>query len=228
MMSLVRVDECRSDVARLVLCRPEKRNALSADLLLATLQAIDDIDESGATVGILASEGDVFCAGADLAGLGGDGPTMVDLCERLLTSTAFWIAAVQGPAIGAGVALVAVCPMSVVSRQAWFGLPEVSLGLFPAGVVAYLEPSLGTRHCVEWGLRGSRISAVAPEVRNLVTELVEAGDVEGRVMDWAVKLADTRAPTETARMVWQGALRTHAARERRREVIALLTSHGSR
>ena len=73
MMTLVRVEECRSDVARLVLCRPEKRNALSTDLLRDTLQAIDAIDASGANVGILASEGAVFCAGADLAGLGGTG-----------------------------------------------------------------------------------------------------------------------------------------------------------
>ena len=153
---------------------------------------------------------------------------MVDLCERLLTSTAFWIAAVQGPAIGAGVALVAVCPMSVVSRQAWFGLPEVSLGLFPAGVVAYLEPRLGTRHCVEWGLRGSRIPAVAPEARSLVTELVEPGDVRGRVIELAGKLADNRAPTETARVVWQGALRTQGVRERRRDLIELLSSHRGR
>jgi enoyl-CoA hydratase/carnithine racemase len=227
MMPLVRLEECRPSVARLVLCRPEKRNALGADLLRATLQAIDAIDASGASVGILASEGDVFCAGADLAGLGGDGPTMVDLCERLLTSSAFWIAAVQGPALGAGVALLAVCPMSVVSRQAWFALPEVSLGLFPAGVAAYLEPTLGTRHCVEWGLRGSRIPAAAPEVRNLVTELVDPGDLEGRVMEWAVKLADMQAPTQTARLVWQGALLTHGVRERRQELVALLSSHRS-
>jgi enoyl-CoA hydratase len=225
-MSLVRVEMCTPNVVRLLLCRPEKRNALSADLLLASLRAIDEIDASGAQVAILASEGDVFCAGADLRGIGGDGPTMEDLCERLLTSTAFWIAAVQGPAIGAGVALLAVCPMSVVSRDAWFGLPEVSLGMFPAGVVAYLEPRLGTRHCVEWGLRGSRIQAAAPEVRNLVTELVDAHDLESRVRDRAVELADRRVPTDTARAVWQGAFRSDGVRERRKELMALLSAKG--
>jgi enoyl-CoA hydratase/carnithine racemase len=116
--------------------------------------------------------------------------------------------------------------MSVVSRDAWFGLPEASLGMFPAGVVAYLEPRLGTRHCVEWGLRGSRIQAAAPEARNLVTELVDADDLESRVRDWAAELADMRVPTETARAVWQSAFRSDGVQERRKELMALLSSKG--
>jgi enoyl-CoA hydratase len=223
-MSLIRIETVTPDVVRLWLCRAEKRNALSAALVTDALAAIEEIDSMDIKVAILAGEGAVFCAGADLGGIGSstDEPTMVDLCERLLTSSAFWVAAVQGPALGAGVALLAVCPMTVVNRETWFSLPELSLGMFPAGVMAYLEHRLGTKCCIEWGLRGSRWPATAPEIQGLVTELVEEEGLESRVLEFATGLAEVPVPTDSARLAWQGAFRTQWARDRRKELIALL------
>src|SRR5580704_8432773 len=95
-MSLVALETLAPGLARLRLRRPDKRNALNQELLRDAIAAIGAAEEAGAAVGILAAEGQAFCAGADLreASSATDSLTMVDLCDRLLDC--------GGPRSGAG------------------------------------------------------------------------------------------------------------------------------
>jgi methylglutaconyl-CoA hydratase len=223
-MSLVTLETLTPGLVRLRLCRPDKRNALNQELLRDSIAAIDAAEEAGAAVGILAAEGQVFCAGADLrdASATADGPTMADLCDRLLSSSVYWIAAVQGAALGAGVALAAVCPTTLARKGAWVSLPEVSLGLFPAIVVAYLEPRFGTKFAVEWALAGTRLPAEAQEMRPLFTEVLDEDQFERGVVTCAERLKALGAPVATARRVWQSRFSDDWSKSRRLQLFELM------
>jgi enoyl-CoA hydratase/carnithine racemase len=221
---LVTFETLTSDLVRIKLRRPDKRNALSHDLLRDALAAIDTAEQAGASVGILAAEGPTFCAGADLRDENAPASplTVIDLCDRLLASSVFWIAAIQGPALGAGVALAAVCPATLVCRGAWFSLPEISLGMFPAVVVAYVEPRLGVKQAAEWGITGTRYGAGSPEMRQLVTEVLEDEKFDEKVAEYAERLASAGAPVKAARLAWQSGINSNQAKNRRLELFGFM------
>src|SRR5207244_970408 len=129
-------------VARITLARPERRNAFDAELIAAFVDALGKIDLDARAV-ILDSEGDAFCAGADLNWM----KSMVDfgLAQNIADSRALaemfraldglampLVARVQGPALGGGAGLVAVADIAVASTEAVFGFTEVRLGIIPA------------------------------------------------------------------------------------------------
>jgi enoyl-CoA hydratase/carnithine racemase len=224
MTSLVTLETLTPGLVRLRLCRPGKRNALSHELLGAALAAIDAAEQSGASVGILTGEGSIFCAGADLRDAGApDHPlTIIDLCDRLLESRIFWIAAIQGPALGAGVALASVCPATLARRGAWLSLPEISLGIFPAVVVAYVEPRLGLKLAVEWGLTGTRFDADSADMRPLITGVLEQEKFDEQVAAYAEGLASAGAPVLAARLAWQSGFSGEQVKRRRLELFELM------
>jgi enoyl-CoA hydratase/carnithine racemase len=227
-MSLVALETLAPGLARLRLRRPDKRNALNQELLRDAIAAIGAAEQTGAAVGILAAEGQAFCAGADLreASTTADSLTMVDLCDRLLDSSVYWIAAVQGAALGAGVALAAVCPTTLARRGAWVSLPEISLGMFPAVVVAYLEPRFGTKLAVEWALAGTRLPVEAEEMRPLFTEVIDSDQFDGRVAEYAERLTALGAPVAAARRAWQTRFSDDWSKRRRLQLFELMGGAG--
>jgi enoyl-CoA hydratase/carnithine racemase len=140
-------------VAVLRLNRPEKRNALSWELIAefeAALADLDSREECRALV--LTGTGGSFCAGADLSllsGLGTEGARRLSerlqaLAERLAQLSQVTVAAVEGYALGGGMELALACDLRVAAAGARFGVPEVRLGLFPAaGGTARLVELLG-------------------------------------------------------------------------------------
>src|SRR5579875_2025573 len=126
-------------IARLTLNRPEKRNALSFDLLGQLESAIDAIGGAPeARVIVIGSVGPVFCSGHDLAEMVGrseeDYRELFAACSRVMLGLRRLpqpvIARVQGVATAAGCQLVAACDLAVASEEATFATPGVKIGLF--------------------------------------------------------------------------------------------------
>src|SRR5947209_10171662 len=139
-------------VFRLVLNRPEKRNALNIELCRALLDTLETAarDRSIGAI-LLTASGKSFCAGMDLAEIaeGGESNVMNALHEQLFTIGARLekplVAAVEGAALGGGTGLVANCHIVVGSREATFGLTEIRLGLWPFLVFGAVSAALGER-----------------------------------------------------------------------------------
>lgn len=187
-------------VATLTLNRPEKRNALSPDLveaLLAQLQrAREDRD---VRVVVLTGAGDkAFCAGGDLgAQQGGDGLLALhNARERfhLLLTTLMHLgkptlARVQAHALGGGLGLMLACNLAVASRDAEFGTPEVKVGLFPMMIMALIFRNIGHKKTMELMLTGDRFSAADAERMGLLNYAVPPEDLDERVHLLASRIA---------------------------------------
>jgi enoyl-CoA hydratase len=202
------------EVARLRLTRPDQRNALSRELVSGAVAAIDEFVQCGAVVAVLEADPPVFCAGNDLEEMDLDTAAAPRLLEAILTSPLFWIAAVNGPAYGAGVAVVACCPVVLATERAVFELPEWQLGLFPAPVVGHLEAIMGPRAAFTAALSGAPIAASDAVRFGLATELCSPNELDARVQDWIDRLIARPAAAHAARDAWQTRFRTLGARDR--------------
>jgi methylglutaconyl-CoA hydratase len=207
---------CEHGVGTLTLTRPGKRNALNHALVDEAVEAVDSFVRSGARVAVLASTPPIFCAGNDTTEI--DDVTApaasTRLLETLLTQPLTWIAAIEGGVLGAGVSVIAACPLAFAADDAWFAMPERELGIFPAGVLAYLEPLIGVRRAFEAALTGSRVDAPAAAAAGLVTAAVPAAELHAHVDRYAATLAERPELTDSARRAWQARFRTAAAAER--------------
>jgi enoyl-CoA hydratase len=167
----------RDGVAWLALNRPESRNALSTDLLLALQDELASIREDSDTlVVVLSGTGTAFCSGADLKEFGPrptpeQGLTRFTLIEAVLAQLRDLpqptIAAVNGAAIGPGWGLSMTCDLCLSSADAKYSIPELAKGLrLPAAIVHRLTQIVGpvrtaaivleggtfdTRQALEWG-----------------------------------------------------------------------------
>jgi methylglutaconyl-CoA hydratase len=179
-------------VLTLTLDRPEKRNALSSDLVAALdaeLVAAEQSDE--VRVVVLAAAGPAFSAGADLEALRAmqsasaeenlaDSERLAGLFDRLYRLRKPVIAKVAGPAVAGGCGLAAVCDIVIASEEARFGLTEVRLGFVPAIVSVILHRRVGDAALREMALRGHLMRADEAARIGLITRAVphELLDVE--------------------------------------------------
>jgi enoyl-CoA hydratase/carnithine racemase len=147
-------------VLRVFLNRPDKRNALNAELCRALVDILEAADRDPAIGAILlAGRGKSFCAGMDLQEVGTDDPEeLAKLHERLFTVGYRLgkplIAAVHGAALAGGTGLVANCHVAIAAEDATFGLTEIRLGLWPFLVFRSVAMALGERRTVELALTG--------------------------------------------------------------------------
>lgn len=150
MSELARV-EVSGRIARLVINRPEARNALSLELLEALHARVDELSAAGeATVLLVTGEGKAFCAGMDLKHViddaEGAGRLLRSLAELTLKIRALpmvTVAVVNGAAIGGGCGLACVCDLAVTHESSKMGFPEVDLGVCPAVVAPWLVRKIG-------------------------------------------------------------------------------------
>jgi enoyl-CoA hydratase len=176
--------EVSDRVAVITIRRPEARNAINGEVASGIEAAIDNLEEDPEVwVGIVAGEGPVFSAGADLkaiaAGQAGSLQTarggFAGITQRDRTKPL--IAAVDGPALAGGCEIALSCDMIVASRQAIFGLPEVKRSLLAAaGGLFRLPRTLGSKVAMEAILTGDPISAERAYQLGMVNQLVEAGE----------------------------------------------------
>ena len=113
------------------------------------------------------------------------------------------IAAVQGPAFGGGVGLVAACDIAVAAEQAEFALTEVKLGILPAAIGPYIVSAIGPRQATRYMLTGERFDAARALELGLVTEVTEQGNVLSRAKEFAGMLMENgpRAMGEVKNLV---------------------------
>ena len=123
--------ERRERVALVTLDRPERRNAVDTQACVDLAAAVDEAVSGGARALVLAGRGTNFCSGADLRGVESDGfvATLYATLDKLRTVPICTIAAVHGPALGAGTQLAIACDLRVVAADARFGIPAAKLGL---------------------------------------------------------------------------------------------------
>lgn len=163
--------EVSDGIGRITLNRPEKRNALNAELIVALKEALRraDHDEHVRAV-VLTGAGPDFCAGADLEALRKVTASSVDenLADARLLMELFMlirqirvpvVAAVQGRALAGGCGLATACDLVLAARSARFGYPEVKIGFVPAMVMAILRRNLSEKKAFELITLGSEISA---------------------------------------------------------------------
>lgn len=185
--------------------RPEKRNSLTHAMVDQFDAMIDEFEARAVPVVIIEGAPPVFCAGNDLVEARSRvEPAAADrLLATLMTRPFFFIAAVGGAALGAGMAIAAVCPVVVASEEAWFSLPEVDIGLFPTGVTMYLEDLIGPRLAMTLGLSKDRLDAHGAASVGLVTQVVAAGGERTAAKEWAARLLAVPQVTDTGRKAWQ-------------------------
>jgi enoyl-CoA hydratase/carnithine racemase len=177
---LVRAD---GPMARLTLNRPDKRNALSLDLmqdLIARLQRLSE--DPDVRVIVIDAVGPVFCAGHDLSEMvGRDVPfyqRLFDVCTELMEMIHRLpqpvIAKVEGMATAAGCQLVAACDIAVATQEARFATPGVKIGLFCSTPMVPLSRAIGRKRALEMLLTGRPISAETAYEWGLVNRVVPA------------------------------------------------------
>lgn len=131
-MSLVQLSQ-DGGVARLVLNRPDARNALSIQLCDDIVTALESVSEEARVV-VLRGAGKVFCSGADFAAVSGPGAAdFLPAFERMLESVARFrlptIAGIHGAAFGGGLQLATVCDFRIAAEGAKLGIPSSKLGI---------------------------------------------------------------------------------------------------
>lgn len=197
-MSDILLIEHRENALELTLNRPERRNALSRDLiaeLTAALHAARS-DENVRAV-ILTGAPPAFCAGLDLREVATttpiqaeqDAAALVALLETLDGLHQPTIAAVNGPALGGGAGLVSVCDIVVCGESATIGYPEVRRGLVAAVVMTYLRRLVGERQLKYLLLTGEALTAQRALDWGLASEVVADAELLGRVRRYAATLA---------------------------------------
>jgi methylglutaconyl-CoA hydratase len=177
----IRLTQHPRGVARLVLARPERHNALNGtmirELRAATIQLKDD---HSIRVVLLCAEGASFCAGGDIPWMREQADA--SRAERLNAALALAhmlneldrlpkpvVARVQGPAYGGGIGLMAVCDAVVASATARFALTEVRLGLIPAVIGPYVVRRLGEGLARRLILSGTSFDADQAQAMGLVS-----------------------------------------------------------
>jgi len=186
-------------VLRVSINREDKRNALSAAVLTGLLQALAAPAE--ARVVVVGSVGDgAFCSGADLAIMADDATGLEQHEARGLLRQVVLamracpvpvVARVQGLCLAGGTALAMGADVVLASSAAQFGLPEVSLGLWPFMVSALLVRHVAPKHAMDLMLTGERIDAAAAQRIGMVSRVFPAesfvAEVDGYVAGIAAK-----------------------------------------
>jgi methylglutaconyl-CoA hydratase len=188
-------------VATITLNRPEKRNALSIELLNELLAALDEIERSEAHVMILTGAGKAFCAGMDLEELKTligkshaesleDSRRMARVFRRLYDFPKPTIAAVNGAAIAGGTGFATMCDFTLAAPEAKFGYTEVRIGFVPAIVSSILVWLVGHKLARDLLLTGRIFDAAEAHRVGLVNEVVAADQLLPRARELASQLAE--------------------------------------
>jgi methylglutaconyl-CoA hydratase len=190
-----------AQVTTITLNRPEKRNAISYQLIGELLAALDDVKKSSALVLILTGAGKTFCSGMDLDDLKQllgrtpeqnkkDSETMARLFRSLYEFPKPTIAAVNGAAIAGGCGLATLCDFTLAVPEAKFGYTEVRIGFVPAIVSTFLLRQVGEKHARDLLLTGRIITADEAYRLGMVNEVVSAERLLPRSQEIAAQLME--------------------------------------
>lgn len=203
-MSLVKYSVA-NQIGTIILNRPEKRNALSSELVRELTNMFEQAEaDPTVKVIILKAEGETFCAGADLAYLQqlqhftfeenlADSNQLKELFLKIYTLKKVVIAQVQGHALAGGCGLATVCDFVFAVLDAKFGYTEVKIGFIPALVAVFLIRKIGEQRARQLLLSGDLIRAEEAYSLGLITKVIEAQDLEPTVIKFATRLIQTNS-----------------------------------
>jgi enoyl-CoA hydratase/carnithine racemase len=193
------VREREGSLAVITLNRPERRNALSLDLMLELIDCLESIAaEKEVRAVILGAAGKVFSSGHDLNELVNGNIAeyrrLFDVCTQLMAKIQAIpqpvIAQVQGIATAAGCQLVATCDLAVASSEATFATPGVKNGLFCSTPMVALTRAVGRKRAMEMLLTGRLVDANAAAEWGLVNRVVPAAGLEAETRKLACQIAE--------------------------------------
>lgn len=195
--------------ATITLNRPDKRNAVSYELIDELLAALDEIKASSALVLILTGAGKAFCSGMDLENLKDllgrtpeqnvkDSEIMARLFRSLYDFPKPTIAAVNGAAIAGGCGLATLCDFTLAVPEAKFGYTEVRIGFLPAIVSTFLLRQIGEKHARDLLLTGRIITAEEAHRFGMVNEIVPAEKLLDRARELATQLVENSPASLTS------------------------------
>ncbi|HUL98027.1 MAG TPA: enoyl-CoA hydratase/isomerase family protein [Mycobacterium sp.] len=201
------LDQPRVGVAVLRLNRPERLNAINEAMRSELTRAFDTLaTDTSVNVVVITGEGRGFCSGIDVRDFG---PGMLEATDPAIDRLRFQesmaalphaisalpqpvIAAVNGPSVGAGLALCLAADIRICSTTATFGNAAILLGLSGAemGMSYFLPRIVGSSVAAEWMLTGRTVSAEEADRRGLVSQLVAPDELLDRALEIAGAIAD--------------------------------------
>jgi enoyl-CoA hydratase/carnithine racemase len=181
-------------VLRLVMNRPDKRNALNTELcrdVVSTMQ--DSFHDRFVGAILLVGNGKHFCAGMDLSEIGTVRSEEISLLHEQLFTIGYRaakpiVAAATGASLGGGMGLVGNCHIVVAHPDATFGLTEIRVGLWPFLVFRALAAGIGERRVLEMALTGRIFGAPEAKEIGLIHEI--AADPQARATEIARTLCE--------------------------------------
>lgn len=190
--------EHEGPLAVITLNRPQRRNALSLELMQELIDCLDTVGKDQAVrVVILAAAGKVFSSGHDLSQMVGKDinyyRNVFDVCTELMTKVQSIpqpvIAEVQGIATAAGCQLVATCDLAIACEEAAFATPGVKIGLFCSTPMVALSRAVGRKRALQMLLTGDMVPATIAAEWGLVNNVVPATELKTETRTLANRIA---------------------------------------
>jgi len=184
----------------ITLDRPDRRNALSTDMLTELTHALQSASaDSRCRAVLVRAKGPAFCAGMDLDTLRRmtdqpyeanleDSRRMATLLDLVWTLPKPIVAAVQGAALGGGCGLATVCDVTVAAPEATLGFPEVKIGFVPAIVSVFLTRLVGHARARDLLVTGRSLDAAEAHRIGLVNRVAPAGELDAHAHELAARL----------------------------------------
>jgi enoyl-CoA hydratase len=187
-------------VATITLNQPEKRNALSNEMLSELIEAFESArgDERVRCVVLTSSHDRVFSAGASLDQFAADVPLvhkhfgterLPRLFKTIMQLGKPTICAANGHVLAGALGVALACDLIVAKDAASFGTPEINVGVFPFMIMALIYRNVPRKKTSEMLLLGERISAEEAHDAGIVNRVVGADEFDAAVEDWATQLA---------------------------------------
>jgi methylglutaconyl-CoA hydratase len=188
-------------VATLTLNRPEKRNAVSFEMVEEFMKAVAEVERSSSDVLIVTGTGTAFCAGVDLENLKAllgkqhdenvrDSATMARFFRLIFDFTNPTIAAVNGAAISGGTGIATMCDFTLAVPEAKFGYTEVRIGFVPAIVSSFLVLQVGHKTARDLLLTGRLFDAEEAYSYGLVNEVLSPEQLMPRARELAAQIME--------------------------------------
>ena len=196
-------------VVTITLNRPDKRNAITVQMIDELQAALKEIEAGSAQVAIITGAGKAFCAGMDLEGLRAissqsaeqnlaETRRMAGIFRRLWAFPKPLIAAVNGPAIAGGCGFATLCDFTLAAPEASFGYTEARIGFLPAIVSVFLRRQVGDKVVRDLLLTGRIVNGEEALRLGLISELVPATQLIERARQLASLLL-ANSPTSLLR-----------------------------
>ena len=191
----------RDQAAWITINRPDLRNALDAATMKDLARSLREAEHADARCVVLTGAAGNFCGGGDVSVVRTHEDyhaytaNLAEVCDAIAALTKPLIARVQGRATAAGMALVALSDIGVATRDAVFGTPEISHGMFPMMAMGPIAAEMGRKAAWRLFYGGELISGADALALGLLTEVADdEADLDRRVQDWVARIvkADPR------------------------------------